>query len=332
MAELAKAGLPLGEGLRAVAGEFYGDGRTSRALLTVADRLDAGATLVEAMETVGRRLPLCLRGVMLAGLRSGNLAEALEEYVELRRRLQEIRHHLWMSLAYPLFLLCVLALLAAMMACIVVPDFQQLFDEWTGWGMELPALTRMVLAASSSLAWVLGVIIVAIVTITILLAAAAPGVGFLWPLLYKMPALGPMLRWENLGRFSSLMAMLLEHHVPLPDALRLTAAGLHDPHLAAGCRRAAKAVEQGQSLKESMARRRQFPAGMIPLIECGGRTDALPDAFRATAEMFKGRVVAQGSLLEAILPPLALLFIAVFVGTYVIALMMPFISLISNLS
>ena len=135
-----------------------------------------------------------------------------------------------------------------------------------------------------------------------------------------------------LAQFARLMGLLLDEQVPLPDALRLTAEGLRDADLAWGCRRVADDVENGQVLYERMAAMRQFPPSMIPLVEWGQRAPALPDGFRAAAEMFEGRVQSQGSLLEAILLPIMFLLIIAFMGMFIIAMFLPLISLIQRLS
>jgi type II secretory pathway component PulF len=143
---------------------------------------------------------------------------------------------------------------------------------------------------------------------------------------------GPLLRWSHLVQFSRLMGMLLDQRVALPDALRLTAAGSRDANLARGCRRVADDVEQGRLLYESMAARRQFPASLIPVIQWGQQAPALPDAFRAAAEMFEGRVRSHGSLLETMLLPIMFLAILFLVGFFAIAMFLPLISLITKLS
>ncbi len=323
VADLTKAGLPLASGLRAMADELSGR-RTRRVLHALADRLDAGEDLASAMESQGRRLPLCLRGIVLAGLRGGRLAEALEQYADLRRSRLELRRRLWLSLAYPYFLLVVMALMAVVARFFIIVQFEKIYEDFD---TELPAITVLVINISLPLAWIMVALVAVFATIPLLLAVS-PGIRWLWPMLYKIPMIGPLLRWGNLSQFSRLMALLLEQQVPLPDALRLTAAGLHDPNLARGCRRVAEDVERGQPLYESMDRRRQFPAGMIPLVEWGQRTPALPDAFRATAEMFEGRILSQGSLLEAVMLPLMLMLIGIFVGFLVVALFLPTIRLI----
>jgi type II secretory pathway component PulF len=128
------------------------------------------------------------------------------------------------------------------------------------------------------------------------------------------------------------MGLLLEQQVPLPDALRVTAVGLRDGNLARGCCRAADDTEKGRPLDESLAARRQFPASLIPVIQWGQRAPALPDAFRAAAEMFEGRSRAQGTVLEIMMLPVMFCIILVFVGFFIIALFLPMISLIQKLS
>jgi type II secretory pathway component PulF len=68
------------------------------------------------------------------------------------------------------------------------------------------------------------------------------------------------------------------------------------------------------------------------MIQWGQRAPALPDAFRAAAEMFEGRVRAHGTLLETMLLPTVFLAVLVFVGFFVIALFLPLISLIQKLT
>ncbi len=327
MAELAKAGLPLGEGLRALAGELSGR-RLPHLLHALADRLDAGVDLAEAMESVGGRLPAHLRGLVLVGLRSGRLAEVLEEYVDLQRSQAELRRRVWLSLVYPFMLLAMLTAMMVITGTSLVPSFEKIFKDF---GTELPAMTSFVILSSLPAMWGTLALLILFAAIPLSLVAA-PRIRWLWPLLHGIPMIGPLLRWSNAAQFARLMGLMLDEQAPLPDALRLTADGLRDADLAWGCRRVAEDVEQGRALFESMATRPQFPESMIPVVEWGQRAPALPDAFRAAAEMFEGRVRSQGSLLEAILLPVMFLWIIGYVGTFVVAMFLPLISLIQHLS
>jgi type II secretory pathway component PulF len=327
VAELTKAGLPLGAGLRALAGELASR-RLSQVLLGLADRLDAGDDLADAVDALGSRLPLHLRGLILAGLRSGQLPELLEEYVDIERNRADLRRRLCSSVFYPFMLLILMAALAVVMCVFIVPGFESIFRDFR---TDLPDLTKMVIQSSRPTAEGM-VALAGLLALVPILLVAMPHVRWFSPLLHRIPIIGPLLRWSHAAEFARLMSLLLAQRVPLPDALRLTSAGMNDADLAWGCRRVADDIENGQVLYQRMAAMRQFPRSMISLIEWGQRASALPDGFRASAEMCEGRARSQGSLLATILLPATLLFIVVFVGIVTTALFMPLISLIDKLS
>jgi type II secretory pathway component PulF len=327
IAELSKAGLPLGPGLRALAGELPGC-RLPHVLRAMADRLDAGVDLAATIQAEGRRLPPSLRGLVLAGIHSGRLSDVLEEYIDLQRSQWELRRRVWLSLAYPLVLLAAMTLLAILAKYYVVREFKKIFDDFQ---TELPKLTQLVISGAAPVALSL-IILLGLVLLIGLMFRIGPHVGWVWSILNRVPMIGPLMRWKHLSQFSRLMGLLLEQQVPLPDALRLAAAGLRDARLAQGCAGVADDVARGRSLSESLAARRQFPASLIPMVQWGQQAPALAEAFRAAGDMFEGRVRAQGTLLEAVMLPIMLLVIVTFAGLFVIAMLSPLISLITRLS
>ena len=64
----------------------------------------------------------------------------------------------------------------------------------------------------------------------------------------------------------------------------------------------------------------------------GQTKNALADAFTAAADAFEVRTTSQTALLNMIVLPLAYLFIITFIGFSLMALIMPFLDLIQNLS
>jgi type II secretory pathway component PulF len=327
VAELTKAGLPLGPGLRALAYELPG-WRLPRMLHALADRLDAGADLVDALESQSQNLPLHLRGLIIAGVRSGRLAEVLEEFVDMQRSQAEVRRRVCLSLAYPFILLVFMAALAVVANLYIVRAFEKIFMDF---GTRLPVVTQVTITMAGPVMW-FSIALVVLATVIPLMLVAAPKASWLWPIVHRLPMLGPLLRLSHLTQYSRLMSILLDQQVPLPDALRLSASGSRDSGLARGSREVAEDVEKGRVLYESMAEHRQFPSSMIPVIQWGQLAPALPDAFRSVAEMFEGRTRSQRSILEAILLPIMCLAVITFVGALVIAMFLPLISLISSLS
>jgi len=327
VAELTKAGLPLGAGLRALAGELTSH-RLAHVLQSLADRLDAGDDLAAAVDSLGTRLPPHLRGLILAGLRSGRLPEVLDEFIDLERSQADLHRRLWSSLIYPFVLLAIMTVIVVFTCAFIIPRMVSIFKDFK---TDLPGMTQWFIFSAWPMTWGM-VTLMCLATLLPVLLAWADSSHRLWPVLYRIPMIGPVFQWSHLAQFGRLMGLLLGQQVPLPDALRLTSDGLRDGNMASACRGVADEVGNGRGLVESMADRPQFLASMIPVVEWGQRAPALPDAFRAVAEMFEGRVRSQNSLLKGILLPLVFFVIVAFVGVFVLAMMLPMISLIQKLS
>jgi type II secretory pathway component PulF len=327
VAELTKAGLPLGPGLRALADELPGR-RLPRVLRRLAERLDAGEELVAAIESQDASLPADLRGLVLAGVRSRRLAEVLEEYVDLQRSRLELRRRVGLSLAYPLFLLALMAVSAMVLQRFIIEDATAMYCDLEA---TLPAITQVTLTLWGPLAWSLVALLGLMAALT-LFVGTAPEPSSIWVVLYRLPILGPLWRFAHLMQFARLMALLLEQEVPLAEALRLTAAVLPDARLGRACRHVADETEQGRALDQCMASRSVFPATLSWLIQWGRQTSALADALRAAGEMFEGRAHSQRTLLEAILLPVVFLVFVTAAGVFVIAMFLPMLSLIQKLT
>jgi type II secretory pathway component PulF len=327
LAELAKAGLPLPAGLRALA-EEWPTRRLRPVLLELAEKLEQGVSLEDAINNIGGRLPVHLRGLITAGIRSGHLAEALEQFVDLERTQYDLRRQVWLNLAYPTLLMIVMSFLAILANFYITPQFEHMFR---GFGAGLPKITTLILNGAGPVACVLITITVLLLAIPLILSTRIIS-SWVSPALYILPFIGPPLKWSQMARFSRLMAMFLQQQIPLPEALRLSANGVRDAYLARACRAVAVEIEQGRSLSESIGSKSQFSSDLLPLIVIGERASTLGDAFQSAAEMFEGRASTQSRNLEVFLLPATFLVIICFCGLIVLGLFIPLISLISTLT
>ncbi len=323
---LAGSGLALEGGLRALA-EEVGSSRLAEVLRQLATRLERGEPLAEAIDAPDCRLPVVLRGLILAGVQSGRLPEVLEQFAALDRRRQEFRRSVAFTFAYPALLLAFIALLLILWRTFVAEGFVQIFNDF---GMKLPTITDIYFRFSDGIGWT--ILIVAIAVILIPLAAAFLRAGsWLGRLLCWIPILGPVVRSERYVQFARLMSTLFGAQSTLPDALSLATTAMQGTMLEGQCRAASKAVEAGVSLDEAIAQ-----AGFLDSLTCfvywGQTKNALADAFTAAADAFEARTTSQAALLNMIVLPLAYLFIITFIGFSFLALLLPFMSLLTNLS
>jgi type II secretory pathway component PulF len=328
VAELTKASLPLGPGLRAMAEEFGGR-RVRAALLRLADMIDAGTPLEEAVTAEWPRVPEHLRCLLEAAVRSGRFVETADEMVAIERSRGELRHRLLIIFAYPMILFVVMLLLL-LMSLYIVPQFAKIYMDF---GAELPALTKMMIAIFSPLGGLVMLVVIGLLVVSLPIAVSGRSrVAWMQRVLYWIPFVGPIWRFRGLAEFSRLMCLLLELKVPLPQALRAAASGVREGDVRVAARALAELVESGVPMSEALDRFPEFPATFKPLLRWGEQSAALADAFRGTADMCHGRLRVQGVFTDAALLPVILLVVLFFVGSFVMAFMLPLISLIQRLS
>ena len=116
--------MPLEGGLAALADEV-GRPRLARVLRNLAARLERGEKLETAIAAQGSRLPADLRGLIVAGVRSGRLPIVLDQFAALARRQQDLRRRVLLTLAYPALLLGIMAALMVFCHLLLTEQFDQ---------------------------------------------------------------------------------------------------------------------------------------------------------------------------------------------------------------
>ncbi|MEO6808714.1 MAG: type II secretion system F family protein, partial [Isosphaeraceae bacterium] len=322
VAGLSASGLALPPGLRAL-GEELPSGSMRRTLDSLAEALERGESLDEAMRTQGNRLPPHLQGVVKAGLRTGRLGEILGRFIAFQRVGADLKRATWMSLAYPLVLLACLIGLFTFVSWIVVEDFRRIFMDF---GVNLPVITLVLLEVSGGITragW--GMLLVPVLVVVVVC------MGGPWRrrVVNRLPLIGPIWRWGALAEFAHLLALLLESEVPLPEALPLAAGGVGDADLTASCRRLAREIDAGGSLAEGLVRERIMPRGFARLLDWSRAHQSLPEALHMAGETFEARARTQATIVGIFITVVAVLLTIVGIGLIVLGLFLPLIQLLS---
>jgi general secretion pathway protein F len=330
LAELARAGLPLAPSLNALAEELP-RGRLRHSMKTLSSSLESGASLGEAIEGQSGRIPAHLRGLVMAGIRTGRLGEVLGQFSNYVNVGVELKRRLWLVLAYPMLSLAVAVILFTFAGVYLIPQFEVIFKDF---GVPLPVLTIAIVEMSHALrlTWT-GLAGLAGAMVVFWLAApllVRPGLmrGFA----SRFPIVGGVWRWTTLAEFCHLLSLLLENDLPLPEALRLTGEGVPDANIEIASRRMAGAVESGRTLAEAMTGRWPFPAGLPRLVDWAEKQRSLPEVLHMAGEMFEARAGAHAAFTGTVVGVLSVILILSGLFTIVVGLMLPLITLISRLS
>jgi type II secretory pathway component PulF len=327
LAALARADLPLAPGLRALADQMTAS-RLKRDIAALADRLEAGVSLADALDGSQRSIPPYLRGAIIAGLRTGQLGNVLEEVALQQQANRDVTRGVWTALAYPLFVLGLLLVLVLVMMAWIVPLFADIFSDF---GLDLPVVTQFVIALSAPQWPLLGLVLLVLLMGLIAVGSYRPS----WSptnVLFAIPLIGPLWAWSGMTEFCRLLGTLLRFEVPLPEALRLTADGIRDPGIGRASRRLAQQVEHGQALASGVAQSRLFPRSLVALIRWGQQIESLPKALLMAGEIYADRVRYQSMFVKTALPPILLIVVLIVVGFSIAALFIPLIDLLQGLT
>jgi type II secretory pathway component PulF len=330
LAGLTGSGRALPGGLRALAEEM--ENRSIRRVLsTLADEVEQGRPLDEALDHLGSRVPDSLRGIIRAAGRSGKVAEILGESARLQQLGIELRRRLWTSLAYPMVLLAFFLLIFYFVAFYVIADFENIYADF---GVNLP-WTTIVLIRAARFAREFGLAVggaLLAIGLGVLVANWASGGRLGRPLVSRLPVLGAVWKSTAMAEFCHLLSLLMEAGVPLAEALPMAGGATRDPDLAWGGRAAAAGVVAGELLPRAVARAGVFPNGFARLIDWAEGGGSLPGALRVAGALFEARARPQARAAGAVFTVIVVMMVLFGVGFMIAALYMPLIQLISELS
>lgn len=316
----------LGAALEAAA-EGTRNRRLARALRGLAERVNRGEPL-EHILAQDSPLPPYLSGVMRAGLATGHPAFSIAEWLFLRERARSHWNNVVSAIAYPLATLAGTYLLFLFLTLHVAPDFRAMIIDM---GIRLSPNSQAVFWFTEHVPR-LSLIALGVVAAGLLLARLIGGRAGWSHLVSSLPLFGPLWHWGGSSELLRALALMLEHRIPLPQALKLTGEGVSDAALAGQCFKLAERVEQGTELSRAMQKSPALPPSIFPIIRSGERAGNVPAALGAAADMLEARLQTQSSLVMFLAPTVIFFLIVGLALMMVIGFMAPMVSLIQGLT
>jgi len=324
IAGLVRAGVPLELGLSSWGRDLSGP------LRQVSQRLErsvsSGRDLGEALADESLAVPPAYRAAVIAGLRSGRLPAALEALSDYARNIQQLRTTIALSLIYPLLLVTIAYGLLLFLLTVVLPTFVSVYE--AGAPAYLTAMTRIrALGPWLLLPPVLLWIVAGIWWFRTRRAAVLDAGRTNWLLAWIPPAARAARRARG-ASLAEVFALLIEHNVPLADAVRLSATCTSDTTVAHAADQLADDIERGQP----PAREKLEAAGLPPivalLVVTGARQPTLVTLTRQTAAHDRARVLRDVAWLRDWLPLWLVLSLGTLIGiVYSLTFFVPFTQL-----
>ena len=326
---LIRAGLPILKALDLLA-ERLTDPKLSVHIRRVRDEVRNGALLSDAFARQGVFPPIYSTSV-LAGERSGSLAEVIERFIGYQKLSLSVRKKLLVSLMYPALLIVMVIGLIVFLITFVVPNFAELYSSMNA---QLPAPTLILIAIGTTARnYVLlgfGVLVAAIFAFRAW-ARTPSGKEAVDRVLLKVPVMGEVWLKYQVAQFSRVLSTLLIGGIPLMQALETASDSLGTKVLQQALAKAAKLVREGQSLSGSLRTNGMFPSLALDMIEVGESTGALPAMLGSIAEFYEDDVATSVTAALSLIEPVIMIIMGIFVAFVLVSLYLPIFSLADSI-
>jgi len=326
---LVRAGLPILKALDLLA-ERLTDPKLSKYISNVREEVRSGALLSEAFARQGVFPPIYVTSV-LAGERSGSLAEVIERFITYQKLALSVRKKLLLSLLYPALLVSLVICLIVFLITFVVPNFAGLYQSMQA---QLPAPTLILIAiGTTARSYVLlgfGALVVAILGFRAW-SRTPGGRETVDRVILRIPIAGEVWLKYQVAQFSRVLSTLLIGGIPLMQALDTAADSLGTEVLKKVLVKATKLVQEGQSLSGALRVTKVFPSLSLDMIEVGESTGALPAMLGSVAEFYEDDVSTRVTAALSLIEPVIMIFMGIFVAFVLISLYLPIFSLADSI-
>jgi type IV pilus assembly protein PilC len=322
---LIRAGLPILNSLELLI-KRQKDGLLRTVLENVRERVKGGELLSEAFAAQGI-VPKIYTTTLMAGEKSGNIDEVLTRYIGFQRLAMTFRKKLFVSLIYPTLLVTVVTIMVTFLFTYVVPKFSDLFNSLDA---KLPAITVFMLAVGQNAQKYAPFVFVGLAILGFVLwrwKDTDSGADRIDRVILSIPLLGDIRLKHQVASFSRMLSTLLQGGLPLVPSMETAGSAMSSRRVLKGVMRAGIRVREGQGLAPSLEEQKIFPELAVEMIEVGESTGALPAMLNSVAEFYEEDVQTALGASMALIEPLILIVMAVFVGGVLISLYLPIFTL-----
>ncbi|MEJ8569611.1 type II secretion system F family protein [Elongatibacter sediminis] len=323
LATMLKSGVPLVTAFQIISG-----GLKNPRMRTVVDKIraevESGGALHEALAQYPGQFDELYVNLVKAGESAGVLDGILDNVASHKERIETIKGKIKKALYYPAAVIAVAIIVSSILLIYVIPQFQSIF---VAFGADLPAFTKMIVAASEFMqakgVYLLLVLVIAIVTIIAAKKRSKRFSHLIDRMSLKIPIVGGILEQAAIARFCRTLAITFAAGVPLVDALKIVSGATGNAVYNDAALQIRGDVAVGHQLQLAMQQTEVFPNMVIQMAAIGEEAGSLDTMLTKVAEAYEEEVNNSVDALSSLLEPAIIVFVGVVVGMMVVAMYLP---------
>ena len=323
LSSLLAAGVPLSKALTILYRETA-DPAASKKWREVHDLVVDGVSLSDAMSRSPETFPSVYTAMVEAGETGGFLDLVLAQIAEFQARDKELRGKVISAMIYPAVLMFLAIAVLIFLMVFFIPRFKTLFE---GFDAALPMLTQ-VIVATSEFSQRYGIFVMIGMTFLVYLVrtwvTSTKGRRIYERWLLTAPVIGPLSSQFAMARFSRMLGTLIHAGVPLVSGLNVAQRSIGNQILTDAIEDSVERVKKGESLARSLGNcSLLFSGATVEMISVAEESSRLDKELIRLAEVTEKELDQQLKTAVALMEPLMLFFIAAFIGTIFVGMVIP---------
>ena len=334
LSTLLKAGLPLLRALEVI-GRQEKNPYFKAVVEQLADNVRTGNKFSDGLSQHPKIFDKLYVNMAKAGEAGGVLDVVLDRLSTFQEKALKTTNKVKSAMVYPIVIMGVAVAIVAILMIFVVPQFQKIFTDMLKGNARMPALTQMIIDISDFMKenYILtGLIIVGVILFVKIFFKTKIGIRVWDTAALKLPKIGDLVMKSTVARFTRTFGTLLASGVPILEALNITRGTIKNSLISDALSRVHDRVRDGENLSTPLDQQNIFPTMVTSMVEVGEETGQLPEMLNRIADNYDDEVDNSVGAITSVIEPIMIVFLAVVVGTIVIALFLPIIQIIQNLT
>lgn len=329
LANLSESGMPITRALGTIA-EQTENPKLGKIVAQLREDVQKGSSLAEALEQHPKVFPPMLCNMVRAGETGGMLESVLWRIVAFGEQEEELRGKAISAMIYPAFLLVIGSTAIFILVSFVFPKFLVIFDDFNA---TLPLPTRIVMGVCSfmgSFWWAVLLVVAGVGAGSVSYFRTEKGRWNFHKALLRIPVIRDVVQRYEMAKFARTLGTLLDNGVPVLTSLRVTADTLTNVVIADEVNTIHGRVIDGDSISDSLKQTKHFPPMVVNMFAVGEEGGRLGAVTARIADAYDHEVDRAVKAMAALFEPVLIVFMGVIIGFLVIAMLLPMLTLSSN--
>jgi len=328
---LQDAGLPILRSLRILEQQMKG-GVLKNAIGDVVEDVESGSSLSEAFGKHPRCFDRLYVNMVKAGEAGGALEVILQRLADFKEKAQTLQKRITGAMVYPAVVISVAVAILSFIMLYIIPKFEKIFRDF---GMKLPDLTQFLMNTSQWFGkyWYILPLFPMGFYLTIKLLRLNKSAGYVLDrMMLYIPIIGTLIEKTTIARTMRTLGTLISSGVPILEALAIVRETCTNQVFERMYQRVYESIREGDTIVQPLRESKMVDDIVTNMIDVGEETGDLDSMLYKIADIYDEEVNIVVESLLSLLEPIMIVVLGGIVGTIVIALFMPMLSLLDKLS